>query len=80
MVPIYALLHRFSCHPDVKVYVVIITKNNNNWSFFKKFKVTEWPKEDYGKFFDGDSYIILNVSNSYNYFFRRLIIFLNDLY
>lgn len=25
-----------------------------------KFKVTEWPKEDYGKFFDGDSYIILN--------------------
>jgi len=25
-----------------------------------KFKVTTWPKEDYGKFFDGDSYIILN--------------------
>lgn len=25
-----------------------------------KFKVTSWPKEDYGKFFDGDSYIILN--------------------
>ncbi|XP_052780681.1 gelsolin-like protein 2 [Mya arenaria] len=24
------------------------------------FKVTHWPKEDYGKFFDGDSYIILN--------------------
>lgn len=24
------------------------------------FKVTTWPKEDYGKFFDGDSYIILN--------------------
>ena len=25
-----------------------------------KFKVTHWPKEDYGKFYDGDSYIILN--------------------
>ncbi|XP_045164503.1 gelsolin-like protein 2 [Mercenaria mercenaria] len=24
------------------------------------FKVTEWPKEDYGKFYNGDSYIILN--------------------
>ena len=29
----------------------------------QKFEVTEWPKEDYGKFFSGDSYIILNVSN-----------------
>lgn len=25
-----------------------------------KFIVTEWPKEDYGKFFNGDSYIILH--------------------
>lgn len=25
-----------------------------------KFKVTHWPKSDYGKFYDGDSYIILN--------------------
>jgi len=25
-----------------------------------KFKVTDWPREDYGQFFDGDSYIILN--------------------
>jgi len=25
-----------------------------------KFIVTEWPKEDYGKFFNGDSYIVLN--------------------
>ncbi|KAK3612033.1 hypothetical protein CHS0354_021710 [Potamilus streckersoni] len=25
-----------------------------------KFKVTEWPKEDYGKFYNGDSYIVLN--------------------
>ncbi|NP_001191425.1 gelsolin [Aplysia californica] len=25
-----------------------------------KFKVQPWPKEDYGKFFEGDSYIILN--------------------
>jgi gelsolin len=26
----------------------------------EKFKVIAWPKEQYGKFFDGDSYIILN--------------------
>ncbi|XP_022092741.1 gelsolin-like protein 2 [Acanthaster planci] len=25
-----------------------------------KFKVEHWPKEEYGKFFNGDSYIILN--------------------
>ena len=25
-----------------------------------KFKVTDWPKEDYGEFYNGDSYIILN--------------------
>ncbi|XP_062612818.1 gelsolin-like protein 1 isoform X3 [Saccostrea cucullata] len=25
-----------------------------------KFKVTSWPKEDYGKFYNGDSYIVLN--------------------
>lgn len=25
-----------------------------------KFQVTHWPKEDYGKFYNGDSYIILN--------------------
>lgn len=25
-----------------------------------KFKVTEWPREDYGNFYNGDSYIILN--------------------
>ncbi|KAL3851789.1 hypothetical protein ACJMK2_015498 [Sinanodonta woodiana] len=25
-----------------------------------KFKVTEWPKEQYGQFYNGDSYIILN--------------------
>ena len=25
-----------------------------------QFKVTHWPKEDYGKFYTGDSYIILN--------------------
>ncbi|XP_045166593.2 gelsolin-like protein 1 isoform X2 [Mercenaria mercenaria] len=25
-----------------------------------KFKVESWPKEDYGKFYSGDSYIILN--------------------
>lgn len=25
-----------------------------------KFQIKDWPKEDYGNFFDGDSYIILN--------------------
>lgn len=25
-----------------------------------KFQVTDWPKEEYGKFFSGDSYIVLN--------------------
>lgn len=25
-----------------------------------KFKVQEWPKQDYGKFYNGDSYIVLN--------------------
>ncbi|XP_059150418.1 gelsolin-like protein 2 [Physella acuta] len=25
-----------------------------------QFKVTPWPKEDYGKFYSGDSYIVLN--------------------
>ncbi|XP_012939160.1 gelsolin-like protein 2 [Aplysia californica] len=25
-----------------------------------KFKVVSWPKEDYGKFYNGDSYIVLN--------------------
>ncbi|CAC5356704.1 GSN [Mytilus coruscus] len=25
-----------------------------------KFQITDWQEEDYGKFFDGDSYIILN--------------------
>jgi gelsolin len=28
------------------------------------FKVVDWPKEDYGKFFNGDSYIILNTYKS----------------
>jgi len=35
------------------------------WYMFQNFKVTTWPKEDYGKFFDGDSYIILNVSTEH---------------
>ena len=30
--------------------------------FIQKFEVTHWPNEDYGKFYEGDSYIILNVS------------------
>jgi gelsolin len=30
----------------------------------EKFKVVHWPKDQYGKFFDGDSYIILNTYKS----------------
>jgi len=30
----------------------------------EKFKVKEWPKEDYGKFYCGDSYIVLNIYKS----------------
>ena len=30
--------------------------------YFQKFKVKAWPKEEYGQFYNGDSYIILNVS------------------
>jgi gelsolin len=26
-----------------------------------KFKVEHWPKEQYGEFYNGDSYIVLNV-------------------
>lgn len=37
-------------------------KNISYHCYFQNFKVTSWPREDYGKFFDGDSYIILNVS------------------
>jgi gelsolin len=33
-------------------------------TLFQKFKVKSWPKEEYGKFYDGDSYIILNVSEA----------------
>ena len=29
-------------------------------------QVTHWPKEDYGKFYDGDSYIILNTYKEKN--------------
>ncbi|WAR26938.1 GELS1-like protein [Mya arenaria] len=28
----------------------------------EKFEVKDWPKEEYGNFYSGDSYIILNVS------------------
>ena len=35
-----------------------------NLYFFQKFKVTNWAKDEYGNFYNGDSYIILNVSVS----------------
>jgi len=27
----------------------------------EQFKVVDWPKERYGSFYDGDSYILMNV-------------------
>lgn len=38
--------------------------------FIQNFKVTHWPAEDHGKFYNGDSYIILNVRSNVS----RLII------
>ena len=32
----------------------------------EKFKVVGWPKEDYGSFYNGDSYIILNTYKEEN--------------
>jgi hypothetical protein len=32
----------------------------------EKFAVVEWPKEKYGSFYDGDSYIVLHVSCVWN--------------
>ena len=32
----------------------------------EKFKVVEWPREDYGSFFDGDSYIVLHTYQKNN--------------
>ncbi len=33
----------------------------------QKFEVKDWPKEDYGKFYSGDSYIILNVRKLWSF-------------
>lgn len=38
----------------IQVYLLI---------FLQNFQVKEWPMEDYGKFYEGDSYIVLNVSS-----------------
>lgn len=35
-------------HPGLQIWRIV------------NFKVTNWPEEDYGQFYDGDSYIILN--------------------
>ena len=40
--------------PPLPFTCSIITK------FFHILEVTHWPKEDYGRFYNGDSYIILN--------------------
>ena len=53
--------------------------------FLQKFEVKDWPKDDYGKFFEGDSYIILNVSKMLGFFsfifltFRLLDSFLKKI-
>lgn len=40
----------------------------------EKFKVVLWPKERYGEFYTGDSYIVLNV----NSIFRIVILLIFD--
>lgn len=37
----------------------------------EKFKVVPWPKENYGTFYSGDSYIILSVRNELVLFFKK---------
>ena len=32
----------------------------------EKFQVKKWPKADYGKFYDGDTYIVLNTTKDEN--------------
>ena len=43
-------------------FVILTNPLSHHNSYLQKFKVTSWPKEEYGKFYNGDSYIILNVS------------------
>lgn len=42
--------------------VILFVCCSNLYFLFQKFKVTTWPTDDYGSFYSGDSYIILNVS------------------
>lgn len=49
---------------EVEAAWLPVKKCNSNELFvwrIEKFKVKAWPKEDYGKFYSGDSYIVLNV-------------------
>ena len=45
----------------------------------EKFKVKHWPKDRYGEFYSGDSYIILHTNNTIylNQFFCYAIYFIN---
>lgn len=43
----------------VSITTMIFTR-----TLFQKFKIVAWPKEEYGNFYSGDSYIILRVRPS----------------
>ena len=49
---------------QVTVQLVGLTfRTGSDWRI-EKFLVVPWPKKKYGKFFNGDSYIILNTYKS----------------
>ena len=53
-------LFRFKCLSLIESYYFYLW---SSFYFLQKFKVQKWPKEDYGRFYSGDSYIILYVSS-----------------
>lgn len=54
--------------PYTILYVATFPLIENLSSFFNFvfFQITHWPKEEYGKFFNGDSYIILRTYKKQN--------------
>ena len=86
----YHTLHitRYISHWSVSVYLTQIFTSNSGqevgleiWRVVK-FKIEKWAKEDYGKFFSGDSYIVLNTYKYgvivYNYSSTVLFVTINN--
>ncbi|OUM59153.1 hypothetical protein PIROE2DRAFT_47312 [Piromyces sp. E2] len=48
------------------MYILITIISGLSIWRIEKFKVVPWPKEDYGKFYSGDSYIVLNTYKKNN--------------